>query len=70
LESIIGVHRNHFGEVMSFVTSSGRVISYQKALVETDAGLIGGIHKQEGPNGDIVLLPDEAVNFDHLPNLF
>ncbi|WP_462411962.1 DUF3892 domain-containing protein [Neobacillus sp. Marseille-QA0830] len=70
METIVGVHRNHYGDIISFVTSGGRVISYQKALIETENGVIGGVQKQEAPNGHSMLIPDQDMDFDYLPTLF
>lgn len=70
METIIALHRNHFGEIISFITSADRVISYQKALMEVENGNIQGLHIAEEANGTISLIPDSAPSFDHLPNLF
>jgi hypothetical protein len=39
-EKLIAVQRNHLGEIMSFQTSGGRIISFRKALMEAEEGLI------------------------------
>lgn len=39
-ESIVGIERNAFGDVMNIRTSGGRVISYRKALQETELGTL------------------------------
>jgi hypothetical protein len=39
-EKLIAVQRNHQGEIMSFQTSGGRIISLRKALMEAEEGLI------------------------------
>jgi len=70
LESIAGVHRNHFGEIISFVTSGGRVISYRKALVEAENGLIQGVQTIEDIDGNMSLIPKHDQTFDQYPNLF
>ncbi len=70
IESIVGLHRNHFGEIISFITSEGRVISYRKALLEAESGLLAGIQMQEDGNGNAYLSPAEEESFDHYPNLF
>lgn len=53
-ESIVSVERDHLGRVISFQTSSGRIISYQKALQEMNEGLIYD-----------VVLPFEQYTSDH-----
>lgn len=42
MEKIIAVERNHMGDIVSFKTSNGRVISYRKALMDIETGVIGG----------------------------
>jgi hypothetical protein len=70
LETIAAVHRNHFGEIISFVTSGGRIISYRKALMETENGLIQGIQAVQDMNGTISLMPETAQSFDQYPSVF
>jgi hypothetical protein len=70
VESVVGLHRNHFGDIISFVTSGGRVISYQKALMEAANGVIQGIQATEDHDGRLVLNPEQEQSFDHYPNLF
>ena len=41
-EFLVGVQKNAFGEIMNFQTSSGRIISYRKAIQEIEDGLITG----------------------------
>ncbi|WP_062356560.1 DUF3892 domain-containing protein [Bacillus kwashiorkori] len=43
MEEIVAADRNYKGEIISFQTSSGRVISYRKALHDIQAGLIQGV---------------------------
>jgi hypothetical protein len=70
LEKFIAIHRNHFGEIISFVTSNGRIISYQKAIMEVENGLIEGILKKEDSDGNSYLQPAFESSFDDLPNTF
>ncbi|CAH2715562.1 hypothetical protein BACCIP111895_02746 [Neobacillus rhizosphaerae] len=70
METIAAVHRNHFGEIISFVTSGGRIISYRKALMDTENGLIQGIQAVQDMNGTISLIPEAAQSFDHYPSVF
>ena len=70
LEKFISIHRNHSGDIINFVTSADRVISYRKALMDVENGLIEGIKKVEDANGNPYLLPDNNVSFDDLPNTF
>jgi hypothetical protein len=70
VESIVALHRNYFGEIISFVTSEGRIISYRKALIEAENGLIQGIKAIAEDNGEISLISEPDQSFDHYPNLF
>lgn len=47
MEQIIAVERNHLGQIISFKTSSGRVISYRKALLDAESGIIDGVNITE-----------------------
>jgi hypothetical protein len=70
VEKIAALHRNHFGEIINFVTTNGRVISYRKALMEAANGLIDGIQTTEDENGNLILTPELEHSFDHLEDLF
>ncbi|WP_045524202.1 hypothetical protein [Neobacillus niacini] len=70
METVVGLHRNHFGEIISFVTSGGRIISYQKALLETANGDIKGVQATEDHDGKLILSPELEHTFDQYPNLF
>ncbi|WHY84368.1 hypothetical protein QNH39_17090 [Neobacillus novalis] len=70
METIEGVHRNHFGGIISFVTSDGRIISYRKALLEAENGCIQGVQSIEDSDGNLSLSPETDQSFDHYPNLF
>ncbi|WHY75802.1 DUF3892 domain-containing protein [Neobacillus sp. WH10] len=70
METIDAVHRNHFGEIISFVTSEGRIISYRKALREVENGLIHGVLTTPDTDGKMALIPAADQSFDHFPNLF
>jgi hypothetical protein len=70
VETVVGLHRNHFGDIISFVTSGGRVISYQKALMEAANGVIQGVQTIEDYDGKLILSPEQDQSFDHYPNLF
>ncbi|MCM3566865.1 DUF3892 domain-containing protein [Neobacillus mesonae] len=70
METITALHRNHFGQIISFVTSEGRVISYQKALDEAENGLIYGVETGLDMEGNIYLKPEDQTNFDEYPDIF
>jgi hypothetical protein len=44
MEYIEKVQLNHFGDIISFQTNTGRIISYRKALQEAENGLIHGAY--------------------------
>jgi hypothetical protein len=69
-ETFVAVQKNHQGDIISLKTSTGRVLSYQKALMEVESGAISGFHVvneryiRSNPDGD-------APNtLDHLPTFF
>ncbi|MDP4083520.1 MAG: DUF3892 domain-containing protein [Bacillota bacterium] len=70
MEKFIALHRNHFGDIISFVTSTGRIISYQKAIMEVESGFIEGILKQVDLEGHSYLTTQDGSSFDSLPNTF
>jgi hypothetical protein len=70
VETVVALHRNHFGEIISFVTSGGRIISYQKALMEASNGSIKGVQATEDHDGKLVLSPELEQSFEHYPDLF
>ncbi|WP_141434073.1 DUF3892 domain-containing protein [Bacillus sp. 03113] len=69
MEQIVAVYRNHFGEIISFQTSEGRVISYQKALQEVEKGQISGVALLE-ENDVITLHPLSKNDFDDYPTIY
>jgi hypothetical protein len=70
VEKLVALHRNHFGDIISFVTSEGRIISYQKALMEAEGGIIQGVQTREDLDGHKYLMPEQDQSFDLYPNLF
>ncbi|MBT2689153.1 DUF3892 domain-containing protein [Bacillus sp. ISL-47] len=69
-EQLVAVHRNHSGEILSFQTSGGRIISYRKALQEAEEGLIAGIHIAEEENGTMSMTPAASSSFDEFPSFY
>jgi len=61
MEEIIAVDRNYKGEIISFQTSAGRVISYQKAMDEINDGRITGVEIVEANDDEKPLI----INLDH-----
>jgi len=71
MEKIIKVERNHFGEIINFQTSSGRIISYQKALNEIEAGVIRGVEVQENELGaSYIVNENDDRDFSNYPPIF
>ncbi|WML45023.1 hypothetical protein [Neobacillus sp. PS3-40] len=70
MERFVALHRNQFGDIISFVTSLGRIISYKKAIIEVESGLIEGVLKKEDLEGNAYLMPELQSSFDDLPNTF
>jgi Protein of unknown function (DUF3892) len=69
-EQLTAVYRNNSGEIISFQTSGGRIISYRKALMEAEEGVIDGIHIYENEDGSMHLNPTDASSFDDFPSLY
>lgn len=71
MEKIIKVERNHFGEIINFQTSSGRIISYQKALNEIEAGVISGVEVQGNELGaSYIVNENDDRDFSNYPPIF
>lgn len=66
-EQIVALQRNYFGEIISFKTSNGRIISYRKALQEAEEGLIDGLHINEDYEGSSYLTPMTTNSFNEFP---
>lgn len=66
-EEIISVYRNSFGDIISFQTSSGRIISYRKALMEAMDEKISGVNIIESGDGEALFRDDE---FEELPSYY
>ncbi|MCU9613646.1 DUF3892 domain-containing protein [Caldibacillus lycopersici] len=56
MEKLVAVDRNTNGEIISFKTSSGRVISYRKALQEIYDGNITGVQIIERNEEDLPII--------------
>ena len=47
MEEIVAVDRDHSGNIISFKTNTGRIISYRKAIQEIEQGKISGVMLKE-----------------------
>lgn len=70
-ERFIAVQKNGDGDLTSFQTSSGRVLDYQQALKEVQAGAIAGVNVFKGKDGEMYIRGDAdgdpTNNLDQLP---
>lgn len=70
-EQIVAVQKNGDGDLTSFKTSSGRVLDYQTALQEVQAGQIAGVNAFKGRDGETYIRGDAdgdpTNNLDQLP---
>ncbi|GIP20376.1 DUF3892 domain-containing protein [Paenibacillus sp. J22TS3] len=70
-EVFVAVQRNGDGDLTSFKTSSGRVLNYEEALREVQAGAIAGVNAFKGKDGGTYLRGDAdgdpTNNLDALP---
>jgi hypothetical protein len=67
-EQIVALQRNFHGDIISFKTSSGRIISYQKAVQEVESGRINGVSIEENPDGSTVLMSELDPDFEAFPH--
>ncbi|MGF2616784.1 DUF3892 domain-containing protein [Rossellomorea vietnamensis] len=72
MEEITKIQRKHDGEIISFQTSTGRIISYQKALMEAQEGSLTGVSLELDDNGMTHLSSsmDGDTGFSGLPEIF
>ncbi|MNJ48018.1 hypothetical protein D3C77_431970 [compost metagenome] len=70
-ETFIAVQRNGDGNLTSFKTSSGRILNYEDALREVNAGAIAGVNIFKGKDGEMYIRGDAdgdpSNNLDALP---
>jgi hypothetical protein len=72
MEEIIKVQRHDNGQIISFQTSTGRIISYQKAVMEAQDGVLSGVSVDYDPEG-LSQLADTfsgESTFSDLPEVF
>jgi hypothetical protein len=72
MEEITKIQRNHDGQIISFQTSSGRIISYQKALMEAQEGVLSGVSVEfDGERASqLANSYDGDTTFSELPEIF
>ncbi|KAB7672993.1 DUF3892 domain-containing protein [Bacillus sp. B1-b2] len=69
MEQIVAVERNISGDIISLKTSNGRVISYRKAIMEIQTGMIEGVQVEENIDQEGISL---AIidTFESLPTIY
>jgi len=71
-ESFVAVQKNGDGDLTSFQTSTGRVLAYDQALQEVQAGNIAGVNAFKGKDGETYIRGDAdgdpTNNLDNLPS--
>ncbi|PRX66523.1 DUF3892 domain-containing protein [Rossellomorea vietnamensis] len=72
MEEISKVQRNYHGDIISFQTSSGRIISYRKAVLEASEGLLQGVtlNENEWGESELTSLSVEDGTFNDYPSIF
>lgn len=70
-ERFIAVQKNGDGDLTAFKTSSGRVLDYEQAKREVQAGAIAGANLFKGRDGEMYIRSDAdgdpSNNLDALP---
>ncbi|HAQ07962.1 MAG TPA: hypothetical protein DCR24_10720 [Bacillus bacterium] len=69
-EQLVAIHKNNAGDIISFQTSSGRIISYRKALQEASSGWITGVNINETEDGSLALLAENGQTFEQFPDIY
>ncbi|MFD0711007.1 DUF3892 domain-containing protein [Paenibacillus sp. GCM10027626] len=64
-ESIVAVQKNGDGDLTAFKTSTGRVLQYDEALAEVQAGRIAGVNAFKGRDGETYIRGDADGNPDN-----
>ncbi|MEG9297952.1 DUF3892 domain-containing protein [Mangrovibacillus sp. Mu-81] len=72
MEEITRVQRNYHGDIISFQTSGGRIISYRKAVMEASEGLLQGVDLHENEWGEYEISSSHGTDnsFDGYPTIF
>lgn len=70
MEQLIALDRNQFGDIISFQTSSGRIISYRKAIEEIESGVITGITLLEQEGTTTLLSSSDNSSFEQFPSIY
>jgi len=72
-ETIVACQRNVRGEIINFQTSSGRIISYRKAVEEIKEGILSGMELNYMDESNVPLIQylenSDYQSIDDLPTL-
>ncbi|GIO38663.1 hypothetical protein J41TS12_35240 [Paenibacillus antibioticophila] len=70
-ETFIAVQKTGDGDLKAFKTSSGRILDYEQAKQEVQAGAIAGVNLFKGRDGELYIRGDAdgdpSNNLDSLP---
>lgn len=70
-ETFIAIQKDGDGDLRAFKTSSGRVLDYEQAKQEVQAGAIAGVNLFKGKDGELYIRGDAdgdpSNNLDSLP---
>lgn len=70
-ETFVAVRKNADGDLREFKTSSGRILTYEEALQQIQAGMIEGVNTFTGKDGETYIRSnpdgDRSNNLDSLP---
>ncbi|ANB61103.1 DUF3892 domain-containing protein [Anoxybacteroides amylolyticum] len=70
-ETFVAVQKNHEGAIINFKTSTGRVLSYRKAMMEIENGLIANASIFSDETGECSICATSSDrSIDELPLFF
>ncbi|WP_027409791.1 DUF3892 domain-containing protein [Anoxybacteroides tepidamans] len=73
-ETFVAIQKNHEGTIINFKTSTGRVLSYRKAMMEIENGNVSGayVFTDEDGHSYISATPTEHAtgSLENLPTFF
>lgn len=73
MEEIVAVDRNNWGEIISFKTNTGRIISYRKAIQEIEEGYISGVILSENQHDELPVVQNvssDDSSFENFPPIY
>ena len=73
MEEIVAVDRNNWGEIISFKTNTGRIISYRKAIQEIEVGYISDVILAEKQHDELPVVQNinsDDSSFENFPPIY